>query len=173
MLSRFLSERKHTMGTRGPQKGQGGRRPKPIASHLAEGTYDPSTHDDRQDVIGEGQAEDLLGLDKFGPYGANLFDQLAEPLGKYGYASSLDSTNLSALCYWWNEFATLANSDRPTGYQAERAWQISKRDAFTQFSRIAAQFGLSPTARAGMYNTTVTEDHNPFEEYIKRSRALM
>ena len=160
------------MGTRGPQKGQGGRRPKPIASHLAEGTYDPSTHDDRQDVIGEGQAKDLLGLDKFGPYGANLFDQLAEPLGKYGYASSLDSTNLSALCYWWNEFATLANSDRPTGYQAQRAWQISKRDAFTQFSRIATQFGLSPTARAGMYNTTVAEDHNPFEEYIKRSQEL-
>ena len=114
-----------------------------------------------------------LGLDKFGPYGANLFDQLAEPLGKYGYASSLDSTNLSALCYWWNEFATLANSERPTGYQAERAWQISKRDAFTQFSRISAQFGLSPTARAGMYNTTVAEDHNPFEEYIKRSQELM
>ena len=94
MLSRFLSERMHTRGTRGPQKGQGGRRPKPIASHLAAGTYDSSTHEDRQDVTGEGQAEDLLGLDKFGPYGANLFGQLAEPLGKYGYASSLDSTDL-------------------------------------------------------------------------------
>ena len=109
-----------------------------------------------------------LGLDKF----ANLFDQLSEPLGKYVYASSLDSTILSALCYCWNEFTTLINSERPTGYQAEHVWQISKRDAFSQFSRIAAQLGLSPTARAGMYNTTVAEDHNPFEEYIKRSQEL-
>ena len=46
------------------------------------------------------------------------------------------------------------------------SWQTSKGDAFSQFLRIAAQSGPSPTTRAGMDNTAVAEDDNPFEEYL-------
>ncbi len=157
---------------RGPAKGTGGRPRKPLATHLAEGTYDKYRHAGRDDVVADGVPVDLLGLDTFGPYGAALFNELVGELDRHGLAGRLDSTTLSALCYWWNEFATLANGQPLAGDRAEASRQLRKREAFTQFAKLAGKYGLDPQSRASLSSTKPTVETNPFEEYLKRSRGL-
>ena len=157
---------------RGPAKGTGGRPRKPLATHLAEGTYLEHRHADRSDVVADGLPVDLLGLDTFGPYGAALFDELVGELDRHGLAGRLDSTTLSALCYWWNEFATLANGQPLAGERAEASRQFRKREAFNQFAKLAGKYGLDPQSRASLSGTKPTTDTNPFEEFLKRSRGL-
>lgn len=50
--------------------------------------------------------------------------------------------------------------------KVERAGKASKGGTFSQFSRIAVQSGPSPTTWAGMDNTALATDNNPFEEYL-------
>ena len=160
------------MGEKGPAKGQGGRPRKPLATHIAEGTFDKYRHAERNDLSPDGLPSDLLDLDTFGPYGAALFKDLTSELERHGLVGRLDSATLSALCYWWNEFATLANGKPLAGDRAEASRQIRKREAFNQFAKLAGKYGLDPQSRASLSSTKPTVETNPFEEYLKRSRGL-
>jgi len=156
----------------GPQKGQGGRPPKPLAMHIAEGTYNATRHADRNEVHADGEAIDLIGLESIWPHGAKLFGDLVERLSQHGFATGLDSANLSAMCYWWGEFVAISTAEPLASQQAEASRQIRKDKAFTQFAKIAGQYGLSPTARASLNESAPTAETNPFERFLEASKRL-
>ena len=118
-----------------------GRRPKPKAIHVAEGTYRPDRHGDRADGTTEGQPVKPRGLK--GP-ALNYWNRIVPRLVKTGLADSRDSAALGQLVNWW-----------AAAEELRKRWEAGDIDVFNQWLnaskqwlQLADRFGLSPVARS-------------------------
>lgn len=120
-----------------------GRPRKPLAKHVAEGTYRADRHGDR------GAAPDLAGLPekpkRLKGEAGKLWDLIVEQLGPHGVLSPLDAPQLTILCDYWGRYLRLtpAAAADPT----DKDIRLAIHAAQAIVGSIGARFGLTPTDR--------------------------
>lgn len=82
------------------------------------------------------------------------WDRIVPHLVATGVAKEIDTHQLEALCVWWAFYKNAVANDDIT--KAHRAW--------TNFNKLADQFGLSPKAR-NTINAQPVEDE--LDEFLK------
>lgn len=82
------------------------------------------------------------------------WNKIVPHLVSTGVAKEIDSHQLEALCVWWAFYKNAVTNDDMNA--AHRAW--------SNFNKLADQFGLSPKAR-NTINTSPTED--ALDEFLK------
>lgn len=107
-------------------------------------------HLQKQNPLVEGAPDMPPGL---GPDAAKLWRKLVPELHKLGIVSSIDESMLAGLCYWWQIYLTsqaaLAGVTDYSTTSGKRALEAVAK-AWTEYSRIARQFGLTATSRKGI-----------------------
>ena len=127
-----------------------GRPPKPTALHILNGSFDDRRHTDRADVLYPDDAPvQIRGLGKDGIQAWHLITDStpAEILKR------IDSMQLFGLCRWWTIWREY---DRKHAAGDERALTPA-RNAWEPFSKLAQQFGMSPTARCRIMAENATK----------------
>lgn len=103
---------------------------------------------------------------KLGLNGEKLWDKLVPELVSLGIAKSIDETALEGLCRWWQAYKVsadaLATIQDFSSIDATRCLN-SCRATWTEFSKIARQFGLTASSRNGI-NVGATESE--IDDYL-------
>lgn len=116
-----------------------GRPRKPTLQLIREGNFREDRQGGRADLVyeaGELKAPRGLGAD-----GRWLWELVISGTPR-GILSAVDAAQLFAMCRWWNRWRRL---DRTRRLDASGMRQMT--ECWKQFSVIAGQFGLSPSAR--------------------------
>ena len=125
-------------------RGRSGRHRKPTIQLMREGTYTESRHGGRVDVVyPAGDPKPLRGL---GVDGRWLWQVVVTETPR-GILADVDAAQLFALCRWWSHWRRL---DRKLTVDRSSADIRAAGFVWSQFTALASQFGLSPTARAGL-----------------------
>lgn len=149
-----------------------GRKPKPTVLHIAHGTYNATNHRDRADhpknaeTNYEGEPTQLRGL---GADGRWLWKNVVDNTPK-AILARIDSAMLFGLARWWQIWR---DADREAAEGSAKAVQRAA-NAWRQFTSIASQFGMTPTARAKLRAEApqVTPEVDPVEDlYARRKKG--
>lgn len=120
-----------------------GRPPKPTAQHELDGTFRSDRHGDRADLSWlPGKPVKPKGLDEDSNW---LWDLVVGQLPE-GARAAVDAVQLIALCNWWRRYTKYA---RMMDEEIGNPMHVSCMEcmAWKNFTKLAAEFGLSPAAR--------------------------
>lgn len=94
--------------------------------------------------------------DRLGEYGIECWNRLAPLLVELRLLTALHLETFEALCDWWhvyqdNKVFLQANPDRETfctdsGYEQRSPYAVARNEAFENFLKLSAKFGLTPEA---------------------------
>jgi phage terminase small subunit len=123
--------------------GNSGRKRKPLAKHVADGTYRADRHGDR------GAAPKFGGVPekpkRLKGEAGKLWDLVVEQLGPHGVLSPLDAPQLTILCDYWARYLRLA--PKHTADPTDKDVRLAIHAAQAIVTAIGARFGLTPTDR--------------------------
>lgn len=138
-----------------------GRHAKPIAVHLAEGTYRADRHGNRGPQTG---GEPLRKPDGLAPAAGWLWDEVTRQRGPWLCAS--DAAALQTLCdaYGFMRACEPRLRANATDKAARQAWSVYHG----VFEKLGAKFGLTPSDRAKLGENTPKRDTNSELEELLR-----
>lgn len=125
-----------------------GRPRKPVAQHIAEGSY-------RADRHGPATAKPLKPPrkpKKLPPKAAEFWDERVTELIAAGVAASTDQESLELLCRTWD-----ALCDCPPD-PADKDTMASWKTLFSAWCQLSSRFGLTPSDRAKIFSGRPAED---------------
>lgn len=135
-----------------------GRPRKPIARHKLEGTFEPSRHGMRRELVATGKPRRLRNMSTHERW---LWDKVAQ-----SWTGELDSAQLRQLCGLWHclcESMKEAKRD-PTSRDARTA--VSSYAI--AFDRLAGKFGLNPADGERLSVPTENEKFETDERFFPR-----
>lgn len=125
-----------------------GRPPKPLEQHLIDGTYRADRHGSDGEAV-QADGEPVMPEDFDGERLA-CWQSIVAPLVKLKIARAIDTPSLVALCEWWARYRAFGSLlDKPEEFSVmlqSRLMRLSV-EAWNQFARIAARFGMTPADR--------------------------
>ena len=140
----------------------GGHNRKPTSVLKREGGFRRCRHGDRSDINYD--PTELKPPRGLGRDGAWLWRLVVDATPR-GVLTTVDTPQLFALCKWWGRWRRLDRKSDLNAFQLRQMLQSWK-----QFSQLATQFGLSPSARAGLKVPTQTPD--PLEDPFLKLMAM-
>ena len=142
-----------------------GRKPKPSALKLLEGTRADRINDREPVMPPAASIEPPAWLDS---YGRLHWDELAAILSKAGLLTAGDAAALAQLC---DDFSTIRKSiegppaDITGDYDAIRAYLANADKARDRYRRMLIEFGLTPSSRSRI-KSTVEKPRDALEEFL-------
>jgi P27 family predicted phage terminase small subunit len=127
-----------------------GRPPKSLEQHQLDGTYRADRHGDAGQAV-QPAGEPQMPLEFAGEARA-CWESVVAPLVALKVAKAIDQPALVALCEWWARYRLYSSRlDRPETIDLDvldqsRLVRIAA-NAWSEFSRLAARFGLTPADR--------------------------
>ena len=136
------------------RKGRSGPNRKPTKLRILEGNRS------RTPIPAEVEPDgDAIRPTRFrNPMERTSWDKLVPPLAAVGLATSADQEMLERMVYWHAIHIHFAYSNHADFGLSERA--------FKQFERIASQFGMTPSARAGLHVGNKGRSENATQKYL-------
>ena len=123
--------------------------PKPTALKKAEGIFRPDKHGPVDHPFDEirGTPEKPHGMPE---HADAMWDHMVRVFQPIGVVTEIDAYQLEILCLSWAKFRELAYRAVHESYDDEQCARIERRlnNAYARFDKCAAQFGISPSARA-------------------------
>lgn len=118
----------------------------------------------RENPLADGLPRKPRGL---GKHASALWDKVVPELSRLGVATSVDETMLEGLCFWWDVWKrsteALNNVDDFGSTNGARAMNAVSR-SWTEFSRVARQFGLTACSRNGI--TVAPQGDDELDEFL-------
>jgi phage terminase small subunit len=128
---------------------------KPVAAHLADGTFRRDRHGDRwkSEPVATGKPKKPRGLPR---EGSKLWDKVVPELTSIGVVARIDSTCLAEMCRWYARYREMV--DKP---ELDYRMLVLATMAWKQFSQLAKRFGLTPADRATLKTGGTAADDDP------------
>lgn len=136
-----------------------GRKKKPTAIHIAQGTHQPCRHGDPESepqFVDAGSAP--VAPDWLGEHGRAVWAELAPQLSPQGCLTNVDLPAFACYCEAWDELRAslaaieihgrIATSEKGGSYQHPAVG--IKNKAIARIRDFSHEFGLTPSARAGL-----------------------
>jgi P27 family predicted phage terminase small subunit len=150
-----------------------GRKPKPTALKLIQGTYRP----DRANPNEPNPRPGIPPCPKFLQGEARKqYNKMAKKLARIGLMTELDDMALSMLCQGWSEYLEATDQVKksgmlvksPNGFPVVNPYLTAANQALKKVRSLLAEFGMTPGSRSRIHAASVAdESDNAWAQFLK------